>query len=391
MVSIGRLVRPLALLALVGVAACESDRPFTGRFRDLERDCRGWGDMDQFPMGSVRACDELVERSLAIGVTGEAIADIYIERAEAFEDLDRPEDALASVDLALEAAPDYAAAYYRRMRILRDADRYEEALAAINDAVAADPEDTRLLYWRARVHSEMDNPESALEDFNAYIEANPDDDTALRRRASTYQDLDDIEGAVADLTEAIAIDPTREDQLFQRAEYYEDLEEWDLALADYDRLIAIDPEEEYYYYQKGRLLHYLDRYDEAIVAFREAIAATPEYEWPHRWLVRTYLEIDDIRRAAHASRAALPLLDDADRVQVIETYLRAFSLSGDIEDGIRAYERGAEIGGPSFIEKVQEELAEDDYYDGPFTGEDSEETREALRACLRSDECILGL
>ncbi len=78
---------------------------------------------------------QLAEKSIALRSTARA----YLERAKALQRLDRIDDALASVDKALEIVSNYGPAYYQRGMILWSARRYDEARQALTKYLDLDP------------------------------------------------------------------------------------------------------------------------------------------------------------------------------------------------------------------------------------------------------------
>ncbi|HSN28937.1 MAG TPA: DUF4388 domain-containing protein, partial [Kofleriaceae bacterium] len=78
---------------------------------------------------------QLADKSIALRSTARA----YLERAKALQRLDRIDDALASVDKALEIVSNYGPAYEQRGMILWSARRYDEARQALTKYLELDP------------------------------------------------------------------------------------------------------------------------------------------------------------------------------------------------------------------------------------------------------------
>jgi len=118
---------------------------------------------------------------------------VRVNYAEALRRFDRKQEALASLDKALAANPDYLPALFNRGALRYELGDEEGALADFDRAIALDPDAAAPYFNRAAVRWSLDRKEEALADLDAFIERAPVGEwkqTARDLRASWREQLE---------------------------------------------------------------------------------------------------------------------------------------------------------------------------------------------------------
>lgn len=117
------------------------------------------------------------------------------------------EEALKTLDEALQARPDLWHAWSARTRQLADVNRLEEALAAAKDAVAHFPLHARLWLDLADIHASLNDAAAEIESLNKVLQISPGWGAALRALANAHSRQGNFEQAQKVLEDAIAWAP----------------------------------------------------------------------------------------------------------------------------------------------------------------------------------------
>ena len=101
----------------------------------------------------------------------------------------RNQEAIASLDKALEIQPDYQDAWMAKGTVLRSLDRYGDAIACFAQAIEILPDDPSAWYNKACCHSLQNDLELAITNLTCAIELSPQ---KHRKMAKTDSDFDGI-------------------------------------------------------------------------------------------------------------------------------------------------------------------------------------------------------
>jgi len=175
--------------------------------------------------------------------------------------LRRPEEALASCELALEDRPQASGALHLRGRALHALERYGEALASFERALAIRPQFAEALNARGDTLRALGRDWEALESFRQALALRPDDPRALHGR-----------GVAAD---RMLRDASSADALCVRGHALEALGQYEVALASYREALAIRPQHAEALNNVGNALCQLGRIDEAIAAYERVQSFRP--------------------------------------------------------------------------------------------------------------------
>ncbi len=190
--------------------------------------------------------------------------------------LGRADEALRSVDRAIERRPDLAAYRAARGEILRELGRLDEAAVALVEALELDP-------TLATAHNNLG---------------------LIRLRAGR------AEAAVASFDEALRLRPGLTIALFNRAEALQKLERWEKAAATYRRVLESDPDNPWAHAYLGHVLFEwgdVDRLDEAEAHCRRAVELAPDSYQVQTNLGNIHAAKGDFETAIASFRKAIAL------------------------------------------------------------------------------------
>lgn len=111
------------------------------------------------------------------------------ERAHAYANLERFDDAMADYAKAIELAPDLPLFYAERGRTWYRIQDYPRALDDETHALALAPDYARAMYWRGRALLGLGKQAAAVQQLTAYVKARPLDADGFRARAEAWHAL----------------------------------------------------------------------------------------------------------------------------------------------------------------------------------------------------------
>ena len=197
---------------------------------------------------------------------------LHHNRGVLLQRLARPAEALAAHDQALQWGLDAADAHYNRGNSLQSLGRSADALAAYRTALVRQPQHALALYDTAR----------------------------LRWRQGDAAFAEELDAAAA-AAPASPVAPGIKGRLLLRAGRYAD------AAAAYAQAAAADAAAAGYFDGLGQALSRLGRFDEALAAHRRAVELAPQQAATQISLAGSLLQAGQATQAAHAAEAAVRL------------------------------------------------------------------------------------
>jgi tetratricopeptide (TPR) repeat protein len=122
--------------------------------------------------------------------------------------LERPEQALRWIGMAIEQSPDQPEPWYNRAQVMTMLERREEALADYDRAIALKPHYLAARNNRGNLLRVLGLPARALRDYDAILAHDPMHGDACNNRGATLVDLGRFEEATASFERALALQPT---------------------------------------------------------------------------------------------------------------------------------------------------------------------------------------
>jgi len=243
---------------------------------------------------------------------------VWSNRALALMGINQYEDALSSVNQALELNPNFVDAIYNKANILSKVGRFNEALIYIEGYLKLKP--MQYLGWsfKAKIHialKQLDyainsyqealrlEPNSlevlvnlgmALSDNNLFEESlnyfdkalllHPNFWQALQNKAVSFDRMGKFDKARECVKEALRVNPDAEDALLNLGIICQKLDLLDESLHSLNRLIQLNQKNAIYYFNRGVTFERLNRFDEAFNDYEKAIELHPDASFVNpRW------------------------------------------------------------------------------------------------------------
>ncbi len=139
----------------------------------------------------------VVERVLSQELDSEAA--VYFFKGVRYANRNETLQAFSSLSKALNAAPDFADAYYERALVNSRMKMYDQAVSDYTKTIELNPQDSHAFHNRGLVYARgVKNYDHAIADFSKAIETDPDFAEAYDNRGVAYRLTDKKEKACAD-------------------------------------------------------------------------------------------------------------------------------------------------------------------------------------------------
>jgi tetratricopeptide (TPR) repeat protein len=245
----GKGMRVLALLLFEPVAAASianSVPAKAGSSPDFES-CKLSGEASSAEQ-TVAACDRVLnDRKLAGLDRAVALSNRcgwrWIKR--------EPERALSDCDEAIKVDPAYPAAYVNRGNAYEDLQDFNHALEDFNTAIRLDPKSVWAYTTRGNSYRNEGDIDHAFADFDEAIRIDPNYAIARYDRGRVYVSKGDFEHALADFDESIRLDPNYATAYFYRGYAFYIFGNNAQAIADFSKSIRLDPNASSSYFNRG--------------------------------------------------------------------------------------------------------------------------------------------
>ncbi len=154
--------------------------------------------------------------------------------------------------------------------------KYEDALASIDQALQIDPRFSEAWVIKGILLNKLGRYQDAVTACERAIELDRFDDGAWSEKGFAFCQMKSYEEAILAYDKAIKLDPEDAGTWNSKGNVLYKLGKYDEAILAYDEAIKLDPEYASAWNNKGTALYYLGRYDEAILAYDKAIRIEPE-------------------------------------------------------------------------------------------------------------------
>lgn len=152
----------------------------------------------------------------------------------------RSQEALGTLELAIDDHPDNARLYAVRGSILLEQGRIAPALSDLEKSVDLDPNDAEALVDRGEAYRRFGRMDLALGDLDRAIEIQPNNVTAHLNRGTLRFGKKDLQGALEDFASCIAVDPELPAPYFSRAVVQNALGNRLMATFDLERYLEVE-------------------------------------------------------------------------------------------------------------------------------------------------------
>ena len=259
----------------------------------------------------------------------------------AFQQLQRFDEALESYDKALALKSDLADIHNNRGVALAALRRLDEALASYGRAIALKPDYAQAYNNRGTVLVDQKRPLEALADFTRAIALAPDYVKAYDNRAGALADLNRHDEALVDHDRAIALQPGSAESHAKRGSVLTSLGRAQEALESYDRAIALDPGLASAHDGRGTALTLLHRPQDALESHDRALALEPNSATAHNNRGTALAALNRLTEALESADRALAL--DPGSATAHNNRGTALALQGRLEEGLESLDRAIAI------------------------------------------------
>jgi len=222
----------------------------------------------------------------------------------------RLDDAIATVQRALELDAAMVEGYMMLGDFLRKAKRTDEALSAFQHAIALDPHSTKSAWHIADIWIERREYARAEAVLEPVIVDAVDRPAFLTRIAECQIELARYDQAVRNLREALKEKPDQPTAHYDLGLIHEAHGESPQAIAEYEAELQQNPKMDRAHFNLAKLLTASGRKSEASQHFQAAVDANPDFAGGYLYLAKARLDEGDLPRAEAAARKGLSLKPD---------------------------------------------------------------------------------
>ena len=208
----------------------------------------------------------------------------YHEKGNVLWELGKPKEALECFDKAIELDPTSHFAYHEKSNVLWKLDKPKEALECFDKAIELDPDCVSCLAARSRVLAGLNKEKEALESINRAIELDPTSHFVYHEKGNVLWGFGKPKEALKCFDKAIELDPDCASCWVVRGRVLADLNKEKEALESFNRAIELDPTSHFAYHEKGNVLWGFGKPKEALKCFDKAIELDPDCA--SCWVVR---------------------------------------------------------------------------------------------------------
>jgi tetratricopeptide (TPR) repeat protein len=227
-----------------------------------------------FDLAKFEEAIECYNKALEHDLEGDYIY-VLIQKSRCLAALNKNQEALDCLDLALTLKPQDPSAYYRRVGILHRLGQKEEALKALSEGPQITNDDYFAYFNKGLTLYELEQDEDAIQCYDAAININPNDaDTYLNKGLALYK-LEQYEGAIQCYDTAINLNPNDATAYYKKGRALDELGQKEEAIIFYNKALEINPNDEIIYFNKGLTLYELKQYEDAIQCYDTAINLNP--------------------------------------------------------------------------------------------------------------------
>jgi len=195
----------------------------------------------------------------------------YNNRGDAYQALDRIDEAFKDFSKAIEFNAENAPAYINRGNIYQKMEKHSEAVQDFSRAISLNSKYALTYNNRGSSYKKLGKYKKALKDFNMTIQLEPKFNTAYFNRGDVLRKMGKNQEAISNYTKAIDLDPNNAVALNNRGFSYNNLGQYQNAIQDYQRAIEINPDYAAAYYNLGVVYWTLNRWKDVVQAWEKSL------------------------------------------------------------------------------------------------------------------------
>jgi tetratricopeptide (TPR) repeat protein len=184
----------------------------------------------------------------------------------------KPARQILSLNKSIEENPRQANLFKQRAQAYDRLENYEQAIADYSSALKIQPDDVNALHLRGLTYEQLGQPDRAVEDYQRAIAIDPQLSNVYLNRGVAFGKMGNYRQSIASLTEAIRLAPQNPDGYFNRGITYFQLGDLNSAIEDFSNVIRILPKDEDAYYWRGISYEEGGNPDQAIPDYEQFLA-----------------------------------------------------------------------------------------------------------------------
>lgn len=264
-------------------------------------------------------------------------ADFWFSHGVVLKELHRFEEAIASLEQAVERDPGHALAICVRGDCLAALGRPAEALACFDRALSTNPNLVDAINNRGNALRALGRHAEALAAYDRALAMVPQHGAAMVNRGNALFELGRFEEALGVYGKALLVMPDLPQLHVKVGDTLQSLDRFGDALARHDRALQLAPDLVQAVNGRAAALTWLRRLEEAEQAGRRAIAINPGYAPAYNALGNAMRELGQIDEAVSCFAKAVSLEDGLNELHFNLGYSRL--LRGEMNEEVwRAYE-----------------------------------------------------
>jgi tetratricopeptide (TPR) repeat protein len=207
---------------------------------------------------------------------GDPEAGYLLSLGTALEQQGLHQEALKALTMAARQKPDDAECWTRLANILAFLQRPTEAISSLEQALGLNPFYWPAVYSYAIVLFSLERFEEALVTLNRFDERQPDHAPAIQARAWALYNLNRLEAALSEGRRAQALAPANADIAYIIGLVLQKLARHEDALEQFNRSVSLKPDYVDALHNKATELTELQRFDEALEVYRRIKEIDPD-------------------------------------------------------------------------------------------------------------------
>ena len=245
------------------------------------------------------------------------LAEAWLGRGNVCGRLGRHEEALAAYDRALGIGPDLAGAWVGRGNVLCERERHDEALCYYDEALAVEPGLASACLGRGNALSAVKRHDDALAAYDMALGLDPGLSGAWLGRGNVLRELTRADDAIAAYDEALSLDPDLAEAHLGRANVFSELKREDEALSAYGKAVALRPDLAEAWLGRGHVLREMRRFVEALAAYDTAMQLKPQLPGVRGARLKAKMQVCDWR---HFDAERAQLVTSLKRGQIVQPF-----------------------------------------------------------------------
>jgi len=205
-------------------------------------------------------------------------ASALTEKAVAFINLGRYDEALQACDSAIEINPQYKNAWITKAWALIKLGRYDDSLLASDKAIELGPEDAYAWNNKAAALVNLGRYDEGLQVSEKTIELNPRFAKGWYNKGEALNNLGNSDEAMKCYNKSIELDSNNAIPWIGKSQIFVNSGKNEEGLQASEKALNIDPKAKVAWNNKGVALYGLGRYEEALLSYDKALEIDPKYK-----------------------------------------------------------------------------------------------------------------